>query len=236
MDRESELIELIAFLALPNGNTHSTGVRNFVHLPTAILEVRHKVRVLAATKGGIDKFHIAERGLYQPIDEILVALLPKGAIVDQEAVLKKLENPLLRTDLSIRKLDGLRNARLADHNFAAVIEIKSVFFGESVTEASLLSDLQKLIECEVAYSAKCFFVLIGLDKDLSRVSSSLSKFLLHNAVGPISIELPSGKTAWLHPSARHVVDSPKVYVWTVSNSKAIAAEVSEYQYTVFQAT
>lgn len=236
MDHKSELIQLTQFVALPAGSTHSTGIKTTLHIPNAILGLRHKVGTLAAKKNNIEQFHIQERGLYEPLEEVLLALLPRGVTVDHEAVLKKLSNSMLKTDLSIRKMECYPNLRLADHDFVAIIEMKSVFFGEKVSEVDLLADLEKLLECETAYSAKCFFVLVGLKDDLTKAARSLQKFLLHNTTGPISIELPSKKTAWLQPSARYVVESPYIYVWTVSNNEIFGARASDYTYTVFEAT
>ena len=234
MAYKSELIKLKDFRKLPAKSTHGTGVRITLNLPKAILGLRHEVGTLATQKDGIEKFHIQERGLYTPLEKVLLALLPKGAVLDQEAVLKKLANPRLKTDLSIRKLECHEAECLDDHGFAAIIEMKSVFHGEKLTEADLLRDIEKLLECEAAYAAKCFFVLIGLKGDIAREAKSLSRFLLNNQIGPISIALPSKKTAWLKPSARHVVDSPYVYVWTVSNHPTFGSHASDYVYTVFQ--
>jgi len=236
MEQASELIPLVAFQALPAGTTRGIGVRTTLNLPKAILGIRHHIGTQAAMHGGIETFHMPERGLYAPLAQLLVALLPRGAAVDHEAVLKKLSGrSALRTDLSIRRLECFPNERLDAHDFAAVIEIKSVFYGERLSESDLLDDLEKLLNCEATYSSKCFFALVGLKDDLTRVGAALSKFLLHNAVGPISISLPAGKTAWLHPSARFELESPYVYVWTVSSVNSFSANSSDYVYTVFEA-
>ncbi|WP_369968086.1 hypothetical protein AB8E26_12885 [Stenotrophomonas rhizophila] len=235
MAHVSELIRLADFTSLPAGSTHVIGVKTVLHLPKVILELRHKIGLLAAKRGSLEQFYIQERGLYEPLEEVLIALLPKGAVVDHEPVLKKLANSSQKSDLTIRRLECYPDERLGAHEFAAIIEIKSVFFNERLSESDILQDLEKLLECETAYSAKCYFVLVGLKDDLTRVSKSLSKLLLHNAIGPISIALPSGKTAWLHPSARHVVDSPYLYVWTISNVNNFGKHSSDYTYTVFHA-
>ena len=235
MEQVSELIKLADFTLLPAGSTHVIGVKTVLHLPSAILELRHKIGLLAGKRGSLERFYIQERGLYEPLEEVLIALLPRGAVIDHEPVLKKLANSNQRSDLTIRRLECYPNERLDAHEFAAVIEIKSVFFNEGLTEIAILQDLEKLLECETAYSTKCFFVLVGLKDDLTRVGKSLSKLLLHNTIGPISVALPSGKTAWLHPSARHVVDSPYLYVWTVSNGNSFGKSSSDYAYTVFHA-
>lgn len=235
MAQLSELIKLADFTLLPAGSTHVIGVKTVLHLPSAILELRHKIGLLAAKRGGLDNFYIQERGLYEPLEEVLIALLPRGAVIDHEPVLKMLTNDRQKSDLTIRRLECYPNERLDAHQFAAIIEIKSVFFNETLTESAILQDLEKLLECESAYSAQCFFVLVGLKDDLTRVAKSLSKLLIYNTIGPISVALPSGKTAWLHPSARHVVDSPHLYVWTVSNSNSFGQHSSDYIYTVFHA-
>lgn len=234
MDHQKTLIAFNAFIGQASASVHSTGVRATVHIPKAILGVRGVIIDRASTFGNVSSFHMPETDLYPPIVTILGGLLPFAAIVDKTAVLKQLPNPLLKTDLSVRKLEHVNNERLDDHNFAAVIEVKSIFYGESVKEKDLLADLEKLLECERVYGAKCFFALVGLVADLKRCSRSLKKLGLDNAVGPISIVLESGKIAWLLPSARYVEDSPLVYVWTVSSNNTFVADASQYVFTVFQ--
>jgi hypothetical protein len=234
MDHPKTLIAFNAFIGQPGTSVHAIGVRATVHIPKAILGVRGKVLARANTFGSVANYHMPETDLYHLIVEILGGLLPFAAIIDKTALLKQLPNPLLRTDLSVRKLEHVNNDRLDDHNFAAVIEVKSIFYGESVEEKELLADLEKLLECERVYGAKCFFALVGLAEDLKRRSKSLTKLGLDNAIGPISVVLKSGKIAWLLPSARHVEDSPHVFVWTVSSNSTFAADASQYVFTVFQ--
>lgn len=234
MDHPKTLIDFNAFIGQPSTSVYAIGVRATVHIPKAMLGVRGAVLERANAFGCVSQYHMPETDLYPPIVAILSGLLPFAAIIDKTALLKQLPNPLLRTDLSVRKLEHVNNKRLDDHNFAAVIEIKSIFYGESVPEKELLADLEKLLECERVYSAKCFFALVGLPADLKRCGRSLTKLGLNNAVGPISVALPSGKTAWLLPSARHVEDSPQVFVWTVSSNRTFSADASQYVFTVFQ--
>ena len=235
MDHPKTLIDFNTFIGQPSTSVDGTGVRVTVHIPKAILGVRGVIIQRASASGNLATFHMHETDLYPEIEAILGNLLPFPAVIDKTAVLKKLPNPLLKTDLSVRKLEHVNNDRLDSHNFAIVIEIKSVFHGESIAKKDLFEDLEKLLACEHTYNAKCFFVLIGLAADLVRCGRSLTKLGLNNSVGPISVALPSGKTAWLLPSARHVEDSPQVFVWTVSSQNTFSAEASQYIFTVFQA-
>ncbi|WP_156414123.1 hypothetical protein [Bordetella sp. N] len=235
MDHPKTLIDFNTFIGQPRTSVYAIGVRASVHIPKAMLGVRGVIVERAIASGDATRYHMPETDLYPPIVAILGGLLPFAAIIDKTALLKQLSNPLLRTDLSVRKLEHVNNERLGDHNFAAVIEVKSVFHGESVAEKDLLVDLEKLVECERVYGAKCFFALVGLEADLKRCRKSLTKLGLDNAIGPIPVVLASGKTAWLLPSARHVEGSPQVFIWTVSSNRTFAADASQYVFTVFQA-
>lgn len=230
----NEIIRLSEFRSMPDGCTHIIGVKTSLNLPLAILGLGNRIRILAEKRGCLmEVFHTHERNLYEPLEEILIALLPRSAVIDHEPVLKLLSNSNLRSDLTIRLLECCNNDRLANHKFAAIIEIKSVFYKENLSESDILEDLEKLLACEIAYSAKCFFVLVGLPGELIRLSTSLKKLLLYITQGTIRVELPSGKTAYLHPSARSLTQSPHIYVWTVSNKDNFGKNSSDYTYTVF---
>lgn len=215
----------------------ATGATIHVNLGLALASVRHDIAGMWSKRvGDMDTFHVQERMLYDSIFDCLRNVLPIQAVIDIEAVLKRLPagNNAKKTDISIRRLSEVNAPRLDDHHHACFVEVKSVFHDENLAISSIHEDLEKLLLCETAYDAKCFFMLVGLEKDLTRVAPQTSVLGLHNSVGPIQVLLPSKKTAWLQPSARWVDANPHVYVWLVSNHNVFGADASNFTYSVFQ--
>lgn len=176
-----------------------------------------------------------ERSLYPLIENVLRRALPSVVKIDTEAPLKRLapgaQAPC--TDISIRSLAAYAKKRLDDKEQSVFIEVKSVFHGEHLNDADILADLAKLVRCENAYQANCFFMLVGLPADLARHDAS-STLALQQAAGKMDIPLPSGGTAWLAPSASSVVGDVHIHVWSVSSNRLFGAGSSYYRYTLFQ--
>ncbi|MGK5060297.1 hypothetical protein ACQ4WY_25505 [Janthinobacterium sp. LB2P49] len=209
-----------------------------INLGRALVNIHKDIsKMWEKRPGGKETFYVQERTLYEPISNNLCSVLPFQAVVDIEAVLKRLPKGqnAQKTDVSIRRLADVNGNRLDDHHHKCFVEIKSVFHGENIAASSITDDIEKLLLCESAYKAKCFFMLVGLKKDLDRVSAHTSILGLHNNVGPISLALPSKKTAWLQPSARVLDEDLQVYVWVVSNRNVFPSDASNFTYSVFQA-
>lgn len=235
MDHPVDVIQLNQLWA-KRKSFDATGATVHVNLGRALAHVHLDIaRMWTDSPGDKDTFYVQERVLYFPIRRCLNSVLPYQAVVDIEAVLKRIPGSnAKKTDVSIRRLSEVNVGRRDDNHHVCFVEVKSVFHEESLATSSIHEDLEKLLLCETAYDAKCFFMLVGLAKDLARVAPHTSVLGLHNSVGPIQVLLPSKKTAWLQPSARFVDADPHVYVWLVSNQNVFGADASNFTYSVFQ--
>lgn len=231
MEHPKKLIETLTFVNKEHKKHQPKGVSSSIDISRAILSLESSVKAIATN--GLDKFHMQERGLYQPLKEHLDTLLPVPTMVDIESVLKKLSNPQQRTDISIRKLFEIEEPRLGDFYSECFIEIKSVFFGERISDSDISDDLDKLLECREKYKAKVFFVLVGLKSEINKSSYSL---LGNPGVDrtAFNVTTNSNKTAWLMPSGANKQGKLNIFVWAVSSENKFPKGFKTCKYSIFQ--
>lgn len=232
-----EIIGKSSFVSNEHSSYMSEGVRSYVDIAHLLLELNTIVKTMA--KGNITTFHIHERALYTPLKEVLDSNLPSREFVTIENLLHKTKNPKQQTDLSLRKISHLTKNRLAvDLDCTHFIEIKSVFSGESLSRTDIEKDLKKLVSCEAAYEAVCFFVLVGLDSDLNNNKNKKHLQIL-GALGQnntaFSVRTNCNETIWLRPAGSYKADDPLVFVWEISaTNKFTAQKRSGCTFSVFQ--
>lgn len=230
------LIKKSEFLKSLHRNHQSYGVSSTINIPQILGRLCSFLE--QADRTNSDQFYITERELYTPICEDLEALLPVPTIVDKESILKKLDNPNLKTDISIRDLIDSDKPRKGDFKSYCFIEIKSVFHDERISKGDIFEDIDKLIECENAYHAKCFFVLVGTMTELVKSPSAL--FLLRigipndRRVSAFEVETNSGKRVWLMPSGSSGSGKFRVFTWSVSVRPVFPKGHTSRTYSIFQ--
>lgn len=224
------------FLRAEHAVHHERGILGYVDIAQLLLELNTIVRNIA---GGpiTENFHTRERSLYEPLKAILERNLPANELVSIEnALYKSRKMSSSQCDLSVHAIwhKGFdrKNRELTCSHF---IEIKSVFAGESLLVGDVEHDLRKLVECEGAYGANGFFVLIGLTGELERstVARELTK---HETGSSFAYRLSSGETFYLRPAGRYVATEPFVYVFEVSakRTKFGGNHRSGASYSIFQ--
>jgi len=233
MAYQKSLIDRGVFVKHDYKKHQPIGVSSTVNIAKAILSLKSFIEDNAKT--GLATLYMAERDLYRPLREHLQSLLPVPTLVDTEASLKRLTNPLQKTDISIRDLFEVNQPRLSNFKSFCFIEIKSVFFGEKISGKAISDDLEKLLECEDKYGAKCFFTLVGLKTELKKSQSALS--LLGN-IGVDSkafkVVTCNNKNAWLMPSGSSMQGQLQIFVWSVSSSSQFPKGFTSRSYSIFQ--
>lgn len=230
-----EIIDKANFVSIDHASYIGEGIRSYVDVARLLLELKTIVKTMA--KGNITSFHVHERALYTPLKEVLDSNLPSREFVSIENLLYKTKKPKQQTDLSLRKISNLTKDRLAaDLDCTHFIEIKSVFSGESLSGSDIEKDLKKLVACETAYGAVCFFVLVGLQGDLSRNKNNLKLLgVLGKNKTAFSVQTTCGETIWLRPAGSDVVDDPLVFIWEVSTTNKFTGQRrSGCTFSVFQ--
>ncbi len=212
-----EIIKTTDFVSSDYLSYLSEGMCSYVDVARLLLELNTIVKTMAQG-GNIANFYIQERALYQPLQAVLDAHLPLRGLVNIENLLYKTKVPNQKTDLSLREISDQKKGRLAnDLDCTHFVEIKSVFYGESLSRADIENDLKKLVICEAAYSAVCFFVLVGLEDDLTRNDKNLQMLgTLGENNNPYMVQISHGESIWLRPAGSYKADSPFVYIWEVS--------------------
>lgn len=236
MECENRLLKKSDFVNFLHRDHHCYGVSSTINIPRILgrlcsfLEQRDKTNS--------KQFYVPERELYVPICEDLEAFLPVPTIIDKESTLKKLDNPNLKTDISIRDLVDFNKPRKCKFNSCCFIEIKSIFHDERVSKNEIFEDIEKLIKCEKTYQAKCFFALVGTINEMSRSPSALSllgiNFSDNRRVSAFKIETKHGVCAWLMPSGSFESGKFRVYTWSVSASSNFPKGHTTRTYSIFQ--
>lgn len=212
------------------------GIQANVHIGKALLSIQHDIaRDRENTPGGPRCYHTPETELYPYIRGALRRVLPGPIVVDSTALLHALApaGTPPRTDVSIRALTAFNDARLVHKQQRVFIEVKSVFHGERLTDQDIMADLEKLLRCEGAYMAQCFFLLVGLPSELGRRSPT-SVLDLEQRQGPLQIMLSSGPSAWLQPCASLIDGDLHIHSWVVSAQNSFGPDVGYYCYYLFQ--
>lgn len=196
---------------------HDQGLSGYVDIARLLLELNTITRTIAGAPVG-DTFFVRERSLYEPLKAVLERNLPSSGLVSIENNLHRTPDPKTQTDLSIHAIwhQGMyyKDPALDCSHF---IEIKSVFRGERLLQADIDSDLAKLIACEEAYGATCFFVIVGLSGQLKK-SRAASALLARDE--NIFVHVTSdNKTIHLRPAGRSDVCEPFVAAFQVSSNK-----------------
>lgn len=214
---------------------HHEGLIGYVDVAILLLELHTIARNLAG--GPITaSFKTQERSLYEPLKAILERNLPAKDLISIENPLYKTATPLKKTDLSIHTISHKGKIN-TDPNLICThfIEIKSVFSGEYISKREIEDDLQKLIDCEKAYNATCFFVLTGLQQELRR--SQAANTLMEKRTGrSFTYTLSDGTNIGLRFAGKHIATEPFVYVFEVSatRKKFGGSYRSGATYSIFQ--
>jgi hypothetical protein len=236
MPYEKRIIKINDFVSSFHKEHQIYGVSSIINIPRIILRLSSFLEQKDKTNS--DEFYLKERELYTPICDDLEALLPVPIIVDKESVLKELDNPKLETDISIRDLFEIDKKRKDNFKSYCFIEIKSVFFDERISKSDIFEDLEKLLDCEEKYSAKCFFTLVGTACELKHSPSALSllRIDIPNVRKNSSFEITtkSGRKVWLMPSGSSLKGKFTVYIWTVSSKNKFPKGHTSRSYSIFQ--
>jgi hypothetical protein len=229
-----EVIKKVDFISRAHSLYMSEGVFSYVDVAHLLLQLNVSVKSIA--KGIFHNFHVPERSLYLPLKEVFDTHLPTSAFVNIENNLYKTANPLLKTDISISKISQLGSARKSrDRECTHFIEMKSVFYGDTISSSDVEHDLEKLLACESAYGAVCFFVLVGLESELEKHKRKLTTLgTMSLNTDPFKVTLRS-KSLWLRPAGSYTADDPFVYVWEVSSTdKFKSGRHSGCAFSIFQ--
>jgi hypothetical protein len=179
--------------------------------------------------------HIHEDSLYEPVKQKFVESLPDPRLV---LIKNKYPEKMLpkETDISIRKIGEVERKRKSKGmDCTHYIEIKSLFVDEELPASKIDHDLIKLSELVKEYRVVGLFVLVGLENDIIRRSSSLSKLgKLGVSINPFSITTNDGEIVWLNPLDSHNSDEPFVYVWEVSFTNDFDKRRTSFDYATFQ--
>lgn len=196
---------------------HDQGLSGYVDIARLLLELNTIARTIAG--GPVDDtFFVRERSLYEPLKAVLERNLPSSGLVSIENNLHRTRDPKTQTDLSIHAIwhKGMYY-KDPDLDCSHFIEIKSVFRGEHLLQADIDSDLQKLIACEEAYGATCFFVITGLSGRLKK-SRAASALLARDEKSFIHVT-SDNRTIHLRPAGFRDVCEPLVAAFQVSSRK-----------------
>jgi hypothetical protein len=196
---------------------HDQGLSGYVDIARLLLELNTISRTIAGGPVN-DTFFVRERSLYEPLKALLERNLPSTGLVSIENNLHRTLTPKAQTDLSIHAIwhKGMYY-KDPDLDCSHFIEIKSVFRGETLFQADIDSDLEKLIACEYAYGATCFFVIVGLSERLEK-SRAASSLLARDENLFIHVT-SANQTIHLRPAGRRDSCEPFVLAFQVSAHK-----------------
>ncbi|WP_455925281.1 hypothetical protein [Pseudomonas putida] len=229
------LISLVDFCESLYKSHDPHGLSITPDIPKLLEELHSIVRRLA--KGNLDAFYVQERSLYQPLKELLEYHLPARNLVMIENALHKTAFPTQRTDLAIRRLGHVQRGRLSCNiECSHFIEIKSVFFGETLRLAAIQEDFAKLLRCEQSYSAICFFVLTGLEADLMKSHGIVKLLQLQSEKKlPLRLKTNDGDLFWLTRVGAVLKSDPMVFIWRITRSPPDSSlQSSGCSYSIFQ--
>lgn len=236
MPYEKQIIQTTDFVSRFHKKHQVQGVSSIINIPRIILRLSSFLEQKDKTNS--TQFYLKERELYTPICDDLETLLPVPTIIDKESILKELDNPKLETDISIRDLFEIDKERKDSFSSCCFIEIKSVFFKERISKDNIFEDIEKLIDCEEKYSAKCFFTLVGTALELAKSPSALSLLNINipdaRKNSAFEMTTKSGKKAWLMPSGSSLVGKFRVYIWSVSSKNEFPKGYTSRTYSIFQ--
>jgi hypothetical protein len=212
------------------------GIEGYVDVALLLQELNQVAKQIAGARVQ-ESFHTQERSLYEPMKALLERHLPSNGLVHVENLLYKTAEPGKKTDLSIGCVWHKGKDRLfADLHCTHFIELKSMFAGETLARADVLDDLAKLLECERAYIANCFFVLVGHETRIRKSRFAWELAQQHGRNKCFETVLPAGDVAHLRPAGAYLAENPYVYVFEVSASetKLKSARRSGIRYAIFQ--